>query len=62
MRGAECRCYLDGALLLAGTDAQLTSGRIGFGAPLTAFRIKDIKVTSEDDKIILWEGLPKLPD
>ncbi len=62
VRGADCKCYLDKKLLFEETEPRLTYGRVGLGAFGTAYRFKDIKITSEDDKTVLWQGLPKLPE
>ena len=62
VRGAECRCLLNGVTWFVGKrDERLAKGRIGLNAWRRPARFKDIKVTSEDDKTDLWNGLPKLP-
>ncbi len=61
VRGAECRCMLDGELWFEHTDKRLTKGRIGLGTWATAVRFRDIMVTSEDGGAVLWQGNPTLP-
>jgi hypothetical protein len=62
VRGAACRCFLDGRHLadFDKADPRFRSGRIGLGGYATAMRFKDIKVTDENGKV-LWERLPELP-
>ena len=60
VRGPTCRCLVGDQQLLDSFDDSIKSGLIGFAADgSVAFR--EIKVTSEDDKTILWRGNPKLP-
>lgn len=61
IRGPQFTCYYDWQKLFDDKDERFTSGRIGLGAFATAFRFKDVEVTSPDGKTILWRGLPKLP-
>ncbi len=62
VRGAKCSCFLDGELLFKHTDESLTHGQIALSSPKSAARFRDILVTSEDEKTVLWQGPPKPPD
>ena len=62
VRGAECRCYIDGTCWLINRDDRLVAGRIGFFAGDQAtVRIRDLVVTAEDGNTVLWRGFPRLP-
>ncbi len=62
-RGPRCRCVLDGVEIFVGeADENRAQGRVGLEAWRREARFKDIKVTSADDKIVLWQGLPEIPD
>jgi hypothetical protein len=61
VRGPQCRCMLDGTTWFSLDDERLTQGRIGLSADRTAVRFRDIRVTSEDGKTVLWQGNPRLP-
>jgi formylglycine-generating enzyme required for sulfatase activity len=61
VRGDECRCIVDGRTMFQNSDDRLGSGRVGLGSWATEVHFRNIKVTSEDGKTILWKGLPKLP-
>ena len=60
-RGPECTCDLDGTRLFKWADPRATHGRIGLACGAAAVRFRDILVTSEDGKTVLWKGNPKLP-
>ena len=62
VRRAQCRCIFMGKEVCKNTDSQFSKGRVGLGGWNTAIRFRNIKITSQDDKTILWQGLPKLPD
>ena len=61
VRGAGCRCLLDNEQWAANTDERLAHGCIGLATWRKAARFRDIVVTSEDGKKVLWKGNPELP-
>ncbi len=60
VRGAECRCYLDGQMLLHDVDKRFTKGRIGLATWDANARYRDIVITTPEGKVV-WSGLPQLP-
>jgi peptidoglycan hydrolase-like protein with peptidoglycan-binding domain len=61
VRGARCVCFLDGDKLFEDTNDQLTQGRVAIGSFQTVVSFRDIVVTSEDEKLVLWKGNPEIP-
>jgi hypothetical protein len=61
VRREHSTCFVDDKQILNASDRTYTNGRVGVGAFGTAYRFKDVMVTSEDGKTVLWQGLPRLP-
>ncbi len=61
VRGADATCFVNDKKILDAQDTTFIHGQVGVGAFGTAYRFKDVVVTSEDGKTILWKGLPRLP-
>ena len=59
VRGAEVRGYLDGNLVVEGSDPDLTSGRVGLASWASRVRFRNI-VVREPLGGVLWEGLPEV--
>jgi len=49
--GEQIRFYLDGKLVLAGTDSHWKGGRIGFGSSQSRMRVKDIRLVGTPAKL-----------
>jgi len=49
--GEQIRFYLDGKLVLEGTDAHWRAGRIGFGSSQSRVRVKDIRLEGTPVKL-----------
>ncbi len=60
VRGAEYVCFLDGEKLFAGTDPDITAGRVGLCSYHTSARYRNFKVTTPTGAV-LWEGPPEVP-
>jgi hypothetical protein len=59
VRGQRCQCFLDDELLFDFTDPNHLRGAVGFRTWATKVRLRNIKVTAPDGKV-LWEGVPEL--
>ena len=60
VRGDLAQCYLDGVKIFEFTADKLRAGSMGLRTWHSAYRLKNIKVTAPDGKVLL-EGLPDLP-
>jgi 3-keto-disaccharide hydrolase len=62
VREDACRCFLNGQLWCQNSNDNPTKGQIALGTwGDTIARFRDVVVTSEDGKTVLWKGNPQLP-